>query len=163
VGVCTVVMKLFAIVQPSAAVFGKKDYQQLLVIKHMVQQFALPIDIIAAETVRGASGLALSSRNGYLEDAERVEAAELQRVLREVADAVRAAAADYAARADDAALEVQAMARLAARGWVPDYIAIRRQHDLTERAPGEATPGDALVVLAAAKLGRTRLIDNIEV
>jgi pantoate--beta-alanine ligase len=156
-------MKLFSIVQPSAAVFGKKDYQQLLVLKHMVRQFALPIEVIAGETVRSASGLALSSRNGYLEDAERVEAAELQRVLREVADAVRAAAADDAARAEDAALEVQAMARLAARGWAPDYIAIRRQRDLSERTLGDATPGDGMVVLGAARLGRTRLIDNIEV
>lgn len=162
VGVCTVVMKLFAIVQPSAAVFGKKDYQQLLVIKHMVQQFALGLDVIAGETVRSANGLALSSRNGYLDDAERVEAAELQRVLRGVADAVRATHADHAM------LERQAMARLAARGWVPDYVAIRRQRDLSEAkradAPtGDATPRDAMVVLGAAKLGKTRLIDNIEV
>jgi len=165
VGVCTVVMKLFAIVQPSAAVFGKKDYQQLLVIRHMVQQFALGLDVIAGETVRSASGLALSSRNGYLEDAERVEAAELQRVLRGVAEAVRA---DDAARAVHAVLEREAMAQLAARGWAPDYVAIRRQRDLSEVTPGEvasgeATPRDALVVLGAAKLGRTRLIDNVEV
>jgi len=163
VGVCTVVMKLFAIVQPSSAVFGKKDYQQLLVIEHMVQQFALPIDIIAGETVRSASGLALSSRNGYLEDAEREEAAELQRVLRGVADTVRAAPADHEARAVHAVLEREAMAQLAARGWQPDYVAIRRQRDLSERAPGDALPGEAMVVLGAAKLGRTRLIDNIEV
>jgi pantoate--beta-alanine ligase len=171
VGVCTVVMKLFSIVQPSAAVFGKKDYQQLLVIKHMVQQFALGLDVIAGETVRSASGLALSSRNGYLDDAERVEAAELQRVLRGVADAVRSGPAVPVAAAmpvDYAALEAQAMARLAARGWVPDYVAIRRQRDLREAkrddAPtGDATPRDAMVVLGAAKLGRTRLIDNIEV
>jgi pantoate--beta-alanine ligase len=163
VGVCTVVMKLFSIVQPSAAVFGKKDYQQLLVIKHMVQQFALGLDVIAGETVRSASGLALSSRNGYLQDAERVEAAELQRVLRGVADAVRAAQADDSPRADYAALEREAMARLAARGWVPDYVAVRRQRDLSEAQRGDAAPGEALVVLGAATLGRTRLIDNIEV
>jgi pantoate--beta-alanine ligase len=176
VGVCTVVMKLFAIVQPSAAVFGKKDYQQLLVIKHMVQQFALDLDVIAGETVRSASGLALSSRNGYLDDAERVEAAELQRVLRGVADAVRAGPAvpvDVAMPMDYAALEAQAMTRLAARGWAPDYVAIRRQRDLSEAkrgdattgdaTPRDATPRDAMVVLGAAKLGRTRLIDNIEV
>jgi pantoate--beta-alanine ligase len=169
-GVCTVVMKLFAIVQPSAAVFGKKDYQQLLVIRNMARQFAMPIDIIAADTVRSPSGLALSSRNGYLDDAERLEAAELQRVLREVAERVRAAPAAAGAPAHPVAqqeppahggygtLERDAMAWLQSRGWSPDYVAIRCRRDL-----GEAVPGEPLVVLAAAKLGPTRLIDNIEV
>jgi pantoate--beta-alanine ligase len=146
------VLKLFAAVQPSTAVFGKKDYQQLLVIRNMVRQFALPVDIIAAETVRSAAGLALSSRNGYLDDVQRAEAAQLQYTLREAAAGVRSGRADFAS------LERQAMEYLTQRGWRPDYVAIRRQDDLQEAAPGEA-----VVVLGAAKLGSTRLIDNVEV
>ena len=163
VGVCTVVMKLFAIVQPSAAVFGKKDYQQLLVIESMVRQFAMPIDIIAADTVRTLGGLALSSRNGYLDDAKRVEAAQLQRVLREVVLGARAAQGEptaldpRAARERCELLERDAMSQLESRGWSPDYVAIRRQRDL-----GDVVPGEPLVVLGAARLGDTRLIDNVE-
>lgn len=152
VGVCTVVLKLFAIVQPSAAVFGKKDYQQLLVIRNMVRQFALALEIVPAETVRDAGGLALSSRNVYLDGTQRVEAAQLQRVLREVADEVRAGNADFAA------LEGASMRHLADRGWAPDYVAIRQRRDLSV-----AARGDDFVVLGAAKLGTTRLIDNVEV
>jgi pantoate--beta-alanine ligase len=150
-GVCTVVMKLFNIVQPNSAVFGKKDYQQWRVIEHMVRQFALPIEVVAGETVRGASGLALSSRNGYLSDAERVEAATLFRVLCAAADELRGGRTDFAA------LEAEAMGALAGRGWVPDYVAIRRA-DLQG-----AAAGGELVVLAAARLGKTRLIDNVAV
>ena len=151
-GVCTVVLKLFAIVQPSAAIFGKKDYQQLLVIREMARQLALPVEIVAAETVRSASGLALSSRNGYLDETQRTEAARLQRELRGVANAL------LSGRADFAALERKALRSLEGHGWAPDYVAIRRRRDL-----GDAAAGEALVVLGAAKLGGTRLIDNVEI
>jgi pantoate--beta-alanine ligase len=152
VGVCTVVLKLFNMVRPGTAVFGKKDYQQLLVIRRLVRQLALPIEIVPAETVRDSSGLALSSRNGYLSDLQRVEAAELNAVLNSVAAALKANRSDWAT------LEQEAADALTRRGWRPDYVAIRNQADLL--AP---TPGAALVVLGAAKLGGTRLIDNVEV
>jgi pantoate--beta-alanine ligase len=152
VGVCTVVLKLFACVQPQVAVFGKKDYQQLLVIRHLVQQLALPIEIVAGETQRAPDGLALSSRNGYLSPAERDRAVQLAYTLQAMAEAVRGGARDYAA------LEAQATARLRAQGWDPDYLTVRRQADLQPPA------GDApLVVLGAARLGTTRLIDNVEI
>ena len=152
IGVCTVVMKLFACVQPRVAVFGQKDYQQLMVIRRMAQQFALPIEVIGGPTLRAADGLALSSRNGYLSESERTEAVQLSLALHAMAEALRAGATDLAA------LEAHAMHALSARGWQPDYLAVRRRHDLQ-------TPqsGDPLVVLAAAKLGQTRLIDNVEV
>jgi pantoate--beta-alanine ligase len=150
-GVCTVVLKLFNCVQPRAAVFGKKDYQQLMVIRQMVRQLALPIEIIAGETTRADDGLALSSRNGYLDAVQRAEAVTLSRELKGIADALRRGQRDWPA------LEQAAMQSLAARGWQPDYVAIRRRADLA--AP---TPGDALVVAAAARLGATRLIDNLE-
>jgi pantoate--beta-alanine ligase len=152
VGVCTVVMKLFGCIQPHVAVFGKKDYQQLMTIRRMVQQFALPIEIVASETCRADDGLALSSRNGYLNAAQRLEAVQLSLALQAMAGAVRAGEANLAK------LESQAMAALTRRGWQPDYLTVRRQVDL--QAPA---PGDALVVLGAAKLGSTRLIDNLEV
>ena len=151
-GVCTVVLKLFNIVQPLTAVFGKKDYQQLLVIRGMVEQCALPIGIIGAETVREPGGLALSSRNGYLSEPLRVEAARLHHELEIIARGVRDGRRDYAV------LEAAASNALQARGWLPDYVAIRRRADLAE--PGGEAP---LVVLAAAKLGETRLIDNLEI
>ncbi|MDA7417370.1 pantoate--beta-alanine ligase [Xenophilus arseniciresistens] len=151
-GVCTVVMKLFACVQPQATVFGMKDYQQLMIIRHMVRQFALPIEVVGVPTARADDGLALSSRNGYLTPGERAQAPELYAALRKVADAVRRGAQDFDA------LELRAAAELGARGWKPDYIAIRRRSDL-QAAHG----GDALVVLAAARLGNTRLIDNLEI
>ena len=151
-GVCTVVLKLFNIVRPAAAVFGKKDYQQLLVIRNMVRQLALPIDLLAAETVRDAHGLALSSRNGYLTDSQRAEAVQLQAALRKLLAAVQAGDTDWPR------LEAQAGEFLAARGWRCDYVAIRSQSDL---AP--PSPGAALVVLGAARLGDTRLIDNVEI
>jgi pantoate--beta-alanine ligase len=150
-GVCTVVLKLFNCVQPRVAVFGKKDYQQLMVIRRMVRQLSLPIDVVAGETSRADDGLALSSRNGYLNADERIEAVTLSRTLKAIAADVRAGRRDWGA------LEMAAMESLTARGWQPDYVAIRKCADLS--AP-EA--GDPLVVLAAAKLGGTRLIDNIE-
>ena len=142
-GVATVVLKLFNAVQPKAAVFGKKDYQQLLVIRHMVRQLALPVDIVAGETVREADGLAMSSRNGYLTPAERAEAPRLYRTLQEVASG-RVTPGDAA----------QALSRA---GWQPDYVEVRRRRDL-QLARG----GEERVVLAAARLGQTRLIDNLE-
>ncbi len=155
IGVCTVVLKLFQCVQPAVAVFGKKDYQQLMVIRNMVQQLAMPIEIVGGETCRAEDGLALSSRNGYLGPAERAEAATLNRTLRAAAQAVQAGGRDFAA------LEATAMQALSARGWAPDYVAIRRRQDLLPPQPGEG-PG-ALVALAAARLGATRLIDNLEI
>ena len=151
-GVATVVTKLFNCVQPDAAVFGKKDYQQLMVIRNMTRQLALPIEIVAGETSRAEDGLALSSRNGYLDAAERAEAVALSRELHAIAAALRDGQRDLAR------LEDQALRSLSARGWKPDYVAIRRQADLALPADD-----DALVVLAAARLGSTRLIDNIEV
>ena len=152
VGVCTVVMKLFACVQPRFALFGKKDYQQLMVIRHMVRQFALPIEVIGSETRRAEDGLALSSRNGYLSEAERAEAVQLSKALRGMADALRSGERDLAA------IEARAMRVLEARGWKPDYLVLRRRADLQPPAPGEP-----LVALGAARLGMTRLIDNLEV
>jgi pantoate--beta-alanine ligase len=151
-GVCTVVLKLFNLIQPAAAVFGKKDYQQLLVIQNMVRQLALPIDIIAAEIVRNSDGLALSSRNAYLGEDQRIEAKQLNAMLRTLAQDVRLGSRDWGA------LEHRAMAFLTERGWRPDYVAVRTRMDLSAPAVGEA-----LVALAAATLGRTRLIDNLEI
>ena len=159
-GVTTVVLKLFSCVQPRAAVFGKKDYQQLMIIRRMARQFSLPCEIVAAETVRDADGLALSSRNRYLTPEERIEAPRLARVLNDV----KAQALD--SRDDPVALpriEAAAMQHLAWAGWKPDYIAIRKRSDLTPPTPEENAAGEPLVVLAAAKLGATRLIDNLEI
>jgi pantoate--beta-alanine ligase len=156
IGVCTVVLKLLSCTQARTALFGKKDYQQLMVIRNMVKQFAMPITIVGGETQRSEDGLALSSRNGYLSAAERQQAVLLSATLREVATALRAGNAPTPS--DITQLESQAMQRLSSAGWRPDYVAVRRQADLQ-------TPqtGDALVVLAAARLGATRLIDNLEV
>jgi pantoate--beta-alanine ligase len=151
VGVSTVVMKLFGCVQPRVAVFGKKDYQQLMIIRRMVSQFALPIEIVAGETSRAADGLALSSRNGYLSAAERDEAVQLSRELRHMADAMRGGRRDFAA------IEAASLATLERRGWKLDYMTVRRRSDL--QPPQE---GDALVALGAARIGSTRLIDNLE-
>jgi len=152
IGVCTVVMKLFACVQPRIAVFGKKDYQQLMVIRHMVRQFALPIEIVGVETTRADDGLALSSRNGYLSEAERAEAVQLSKALRAMAEAVRSGDSDFVA------IEARAMEALRERGWQPDYLVLRRRTDLHA-----AVPGEPLVALAAARLGATRLLDNVEI
>jgi pantoate--beta-alanine ligase len=151
-GVATVVLKLFHLVQPAAAVFGKKDYQQLLVIEQMVRQLALPIEILRAETVRDADGLALSSRNAYLSAAQRTEAAALHAALQMAAAAAREPSADWPG------IEARALAGLAARAWQPDYVTIRRRSDL-----GLPAADEPLVVLAAATLGATRLIDNLEI
>jgi pantoate--beta-alanine ligase len=157
VGVTTVVLKLFSCVQPRVAVFGKKDYQQLMIVRNMSKQFALPTEIIAAETYRAEDGLALSSRNGYLSAEERAEAPALFRLLNEVADEVRSGHLDIFE------LERHAMAKLAGRGWKPDYISIRKRADLQPPSAGDLAKGEPLVVLTAAKLGITRLIDNLEI
>lgn len=155
-GVCTVVMKLFQAVFATTgggtAVFGQKDYQQLMVIRRMVQQFALPIEIIGCATARADSGLALSSRNGYLSDEQRVQAMALSQALKTLADAARQGG-------NLADLEAQALADLRAKGWEPDYLTVRQRSDLQQ--PADARSGD-LVALGAARLGNTRLIDNLE-
>lgn len=156
-GVTTVVLKLFSCVQPRVAVFGKKDYQQLMIVRNMSSQFALPTEIIAAETYRAEDGLALSSRNGYLSDEERAEAPLLYQTLNQVADEVRSGHLDIFT------LERQAVQRLAARGWKPDYISIRKRIDLQPPTAGDLAQNEPLVVLTAAKLGATRLIDNLEI
>jgi pantoate--beta-alanine ligase len=156
-GVCTVVTKLFSCVQPRVAVFGKKDYQQLMIVRNMARQFALPTEIIGAETFRADDGLALSSRNGYLSGTERAEAPFLYQTLNYVAEQTRSGHPDLLA------LEVDAMARLAARGWQPDYVSIRKRMNLQAPSREEYLAGEPLVVLAAAKLGNTRLIDNLEI
>ena len=160
VGVSTVVMKLFACVQPRVAVFGQKDYQQLMVIRGMVRQFALPIAVLGVATLRAADGLALSSRNNYLTPLERAEAVHLSQSLQQMAQALRAGTLDIAA------LEQQAMADLTSRGWQPDYLAVRRRADLQVPAADEVAAlvqSDGLVLLGAARIGNTRLIDNLEV
>lgn len=151
-GVCTVVLKLLACTQARSALFGKKDYQQLLIIRQMVRQFALPVDVIGQDTHREDDGLAMSSRNGYLSVAERAQAALLAQTLSRCAQAVRAGATSFAD------LENEALQTLREAGWAPDYVAIRRQSDLQA-----AQPGVPLVVLGAARLGSTRLIDNLEI
>jgi pantoate--beta-alanine ligase len=156
-GVTTVVLKLFSCVQPRSAVFGKKDYQQLMIVRNMCRQFAIPTEIVAAETWRADDGLALSSRNIYLSDDERAEAPALYRTLNEVAEEVRGGHLDVFE------LEHKAMAQLAARGWKPDYVAIRKRIDLQPPGAGDMARHEPLVVLTAAKLGGTRLIDNLEI
>lgn len=151
-GVATVVLKLFNCVQPDVAVFGKKDYQQLMIVRNMVAQLNLPISIVEGETIREADGLAMSSRNRYLSAAERAEAPGLHRQLQAIADTVRAGRTDFEA------LGEHAMRELGGAGWKPDYVSVRRRADL---AQAEASDRE-LVVLAAAQLGSTRLIDNLE-
>jgi pantoate--beta-alanine ligase len=153
VGVATVVCKLFNMVQPDIALFGKKDYQQLMVIRRMVEDLAMPVRVVGLDTVREADGLAMSSRNGYLDQQERAIAPVLYRVLTGLAAELRRGSDDYAG------LQAQAAVELNENGFRTDYISVRRADDLAEPAPGEPR----LVVLAAAYLGRARLIDNIEV
>jgi pantoate--beta-alanine ligase len=160
-GVCTVVLKLLSCVQPKVAVFGKKDYQQLMIIRQMAKQFALPVDIIPAETIRAEDGLALSSRNSYLSSTERLEAPELQKTLKEVRDRVLQLKNRTSQSIDE--IEKAAVASLANRGWQPDYIAIRQQSDLAPASSKQLQAGEPLVILTAAKLGKTRLIDNLEI
>ncbi len=190
-GVATVVLKLFGCVQPAVAVFGRKDYQQLLVVRKMVEQFDLPIRILAGETARESDGLAMSSRNGYLDAAQRSQAPALHRALLALVDRTREIAANYASakheeaqREDDAmreatretareatreaardalqAAEREALDGLRARGWVPDYLVVRRRADLAVPDSSDLTQAESLVALGAARLGTTRLLDNVE-
>ena len=179
-GVCTVVMKLFSAVffgatgsgtstgsgGTGAAVFGKKDYQQLMVIQRMVDQFALPVRVVAGETRRADDGLALSSRNGYLTTDERARAVELSRVLRDLAGAVRGRVEDSDGASGSALArlpdhEARACRALQGLGWQPDYLTVRQRHDLQPPLTADALAGP-LVALGAARLGGTRLIDNLE-
>ncbi|HEY2817365.1 MAG TPA: pantoate--beta-alanine ligase [Casimicrobiaceae bacterium] len=156
-GVCTVVLKLFNLVQPDVAVFGKKDRQQLKIVRGMVQQFNMPIHIEPAETIRADDGLALASRNNYLSASERVEAPRLYRTLRAIADEIAEGRTDYAN------LEANGRAQLAKHGWKVDYIAIRHGLGLRIPHPEGFDHPNLLIVLGAATLGATRLIDNVDV
>ncbi len=165
-GVCTVVMKLFQCVfaeakGPRYAVFGKKDYQQQMIIRRMVDQFALPVTVVSTETERAADGLALSSRNGYLSESERAEAVQLSLALRDLARDALAAGSSLPDR--QVGLEQRALQVLTARGWQPDYLTVRRRIDLQLPDAADAVTGQSLVVLGAARLGKTRLIDNFEI
>jgi pantoate--beta-alanine ligase len=151
-GMATVVLKLFDIVQPQVVLLGKKDYQQLHIIRHMVTQLNLPISIIGAETIRDADGLALSSRNQYLTAAERDRASLLARTLNEMRQAILHGERDYER------LQQQAVEVLTSTGWIVDYVAVRNQSDLLPAGQAQ----QALVILAAARLGNTRLLDNVE-
>ena len=164
VGVSTVVMKLFQCVQPQVSVFGKKDYQQLMIIRRMCQQFSIPTQIVPAETVREPDGLAMSSRNRYLSAEERTEAVWLFKTLQQVADRVRAGVAQMALGPDDI-IDLESAARqiLHQRGWKTDYVSIKRRADLKPAGPDDLRGPERLVVLGAAKLGATRLIDNLEI
>src|SRR5687767_3130042 len=156
-GVCTVVIKLLNLVQPDVVVFGKKDRQQLKIVRGMVQQFNMPILVVPAETVRADDGLALSSRNGYLSATERVEAPRLYKTLRWIADEIASGRHDYAN------LEVAARAELSRNGWHVDYVAVRHGLGLRIPHPEGFDHPNLLIVLGAAKLGMTRLIDNVDV
>jgi len=160
-GVCTVVLKLLSCVQPKVAVFGKKDYQQLMIIRQMAKQFALPVNIVPGETIRADDGLALSSRNSFLTASERAEAPELQKALKEVREQVL----QLSSRNTNTLSEIEkvAVAKLVGQGWQPDYIAIRQQSDLAPATNESLQAGEPLVILTAAKLGQTRLIDNLEI
>jgi pantoate--beta-alanine ligase len=160
-GVCTVVLKLLSCVQPKVAVFGKKDYQQLMIIRQMAKQFALPVEIIPGETVRAEDGLALSSRNGYLSAEERTEAPELMKALKEARERVLQLKDRNTQSISE--IEKAAVASLVKRGWQPDYIAIRKQIDLAPPSNEQLQASEPLVILTAAKLGKTRLIDNLEI
>jgi pantoate--beta-alanine ligase len=152
-GVATVVLKLFNIVRPQVAVFGSKDFQQLFIIGQLIQQLALPIKLISGATVREADGLAMSSRNGYLKAAERIEAPRLYRVLQQIVQQVV-----QQGQRDFVAIESQTMQYLTQLGWIVDYISIRNAMTLAVANKTDKK----LVVLGAARLGKTRLIDNIE-
>ena len=152
-GVATVVLKFFYIVQPQVAVFGKKDYQQLHVVRQMVAQLNVPVTIVGAETLRASDGLALSSRNQYLSQVERTESTFMYLMLMEIQLALKNGVHNYTQ------LEQTAVKELVSHSWQVDYVAIRSQATLLVPAPGERE----LVVLAAARLGKTRLIDNVEV
>ncbi len=151
-GVCTVVAKLFNIVRPDVAIFGKKDYQQLFILREMVRQLEIPVEMLAGETMREADGLAMSSRNNLLNPAQRMEAPRLQRALQLVVQASRQGRRDFDA------IEAQTTQYLTQLGWIVDYIAVRSASTLLTPLPDERQ----LLVLGAARLGMTRLIDNIE-
>jgi len=159
-GVCTVVLKLFSCVQPSAAIFGKKDYQQLMIVRRMAHQFALPVEIIGAETIRANDGLALSSRNGYLNAEERLEAPQLFSTLNDVKEALNASALNHSLIQE---VEMTAKIKLMQRGWEPDYLSVRLRQNLLSPSSEDLASRQELVVLTAAKLGKTRLIDNLEI
>lgn len=154
-GVATVVHRLFQLVTPDVALFGKKDYQQLMVIRLMVADFELPIEIIGIDTVREADGLALSSRNGYLTPTERQIAPILYTILKTFAAQILSQGSNFT---EFTTGEVQAMQQLTTAGLRPDYVSVRRQNDLALPASNDRK----LVILAAGWLGRTRLIDNLE-
>jgi pantoate--beta-alanine ligase len=165
-GVCTVVMKLFQAVQPAHAVFGMKDYQQQMVLRRMVQQFNMPIAMHTGATLRASDGLALSSRNGYLSETERAEAVQLHQALQDLSHATQAALQKGELNLEVLqGLEAKSSAQLNTRGWQTDYLTVRRRHDLQAPtqfdASADATP-EPLVVLGASRLGKTRLIDNLE-
>jgi pantoate--beta-alanine ligase len=147
-----VVLKLFGMVQPQVAVFGKKDFQQLFIVRQLIQQFALPIQLVCGETVRETDDLAMSSRNDYLKPAERIEAPRLYRALQQGVMAIQQGRRDFAA------IEAQTTQYLTQLGWIVDYIAIRSALTLTVTQPNDKK----LVLLGAGRLGKTRLIDNIE-
>lgn len=152
-GVATVVNLLFNLVQPDIAVFGEKDYQQLLVLQRMVADLHMPVQVVGGPIVREPDGLAMSSRNGYLSEAERQQAPALHQSLQQAAAAIRGGNHDYAA------IEAQARQRLQDAGLRPDYVSVRRAADLQIPAAGEPQ----LRLLAAAWLGKARLIDNIAI
>jgi pantoate--beta-alanine ligase len=166
-GVCTVVLKLFSCVQPKVAVFGKKDYQQLMIVRQMAHQFALPVEIVAGETIRAEDGLALSSRNAFLTQEERLEAPQLQFVLKnlrlQILDTLHQSHSHHDLNKQLQLFEQQSIEVLRQRGWLPDYIAIRKRSDLLIPNNDDLLAKKELVILAAAKLGKTRLIDNLEV
>lgn len=153
VGVATVVCKLFNMVQPDMALFGNKDYQQLMVIRRMVKDLSIPVQVIGVDTVRAEDGLAMSSRNGYLDEQERLQAPAIYQTMQLVADKLRSGERDFAE------LELFAKERITARGLRPDYFSIRRAVDLELPTAEE----EKLVILVAAYLGSARLIDNLEV
>ncbi len=157
-GVTTVVSRLFNMVQPDVVVFGKKDYQQLAIIRRMVADLAYPIQIVGVDTVRAEDGLALSSRNGYLSETERAKAPALQQALQSMAATLQAQGS-VASKKALKQLEDETKKGLAANGWTPQYITVCRQDDLQPAKRGD----QELVILAAAQLGKARLIDNLEV
>ncbi len=157
-GVCTIVLKLFNCVQPNVAFFGRKDYQQAMIVDHMVNQFALPVDIVKVPTRREVDGLAMSSRNGYLNDAERADAVQLYLVLCQMRESFKAGH-------NISTVEEEAKHHLQSRGWKPDYLTIRSALDLSPlsviQKEGNPPPG-CWIALGAARIGKTRLIDNLE-
>lgn len=152
-GVATVVAKLFNLFTPEVSVFGKKDYQQLMVIRRLVDDLNMPVDVVGVDTVREPDGLAMSSRNCYLNTGERRRAAEIYRVLQSIAESLKKGMTDYAV------LEQRGVSKLSAAGFHPDYVVVRRRDDLGSPGPDDRE----LIVLTAARMGKARLIDNVEI